>query len=219
MARPLPSGEISSRSAAVISIALLTGGLLALVLLTNALAAALAAGAALWYNGAYTYLKRATGFAAIPGGLVGAIPPAVGWTAAGGAPFSPEIISLMAFMFVWQVPHFWLLLLQHRRDYDRVGFPAVTNVFAPAQLERVVLSWILAAAVSPMIIPIAGGRAYPVLLLLLGLTALWLVPHAAMRLGRGNGATTAGDVYVRLNVHALLVLTSLSAGAILGGIS
>jgi protoheme IX farnesyltransferase len=215
--RPIPSGQMSAGRATALSAASLAGGLLGLLLCANLTAALLAAAAVIWYNGAYTYLKRVTVFAAVPGGLVGAIPPAVGWTAAGGTAFSPEIVALMVFMFIWQVPHFWLLLLRHSVDYDRAGLPAVTKVFSPEQLGRIIFVWILAAAVCPMIIPVAGGGAYLILPVVLGPTAIWLLPHAARHLGRKRGLEAAGAVYVRLNLYAILVLSSLSAGAILDG--
>lgn len=215
--RPIPSGEMSAGGATAVSLALLAVGLLGLILCSNLVAAALAAAAVIWYNGAYTYLKRVTSFAAVPGGVVGAIPPAVGWSAAGGSVFSPEIVALMVFMFIWQVPHFWLLLLRHNEDYERAGLPAVTKVFSSDQLGRIVLVWILAAAVCPLMIPVAGGGAYPLLPVLLGLTALWIVPYAARHLRGNSGREAAKAVYVRLNVYAILVLASLSAGAILDG--
>jgi protoheme IX farnesyltransferase len=67
----------------------------------------------------YTLLKRKTPFAIIPGSLVGAIPPAVGWVAAGGYLFDPQIIIISFFFFIWQIPHFWLLLLIFDKDYKQ----------------------------------------------------------------------------------------------------
>jgi hypothetical protein len=87
----------------------------------------------LWYNGVYTFLKRKSPFAAIPGAVIGAIPPAIGWICGKGAlSFDPQILALSFFFFIWQVPHFWLLLLNFGRDYEKAGFPSLTRIFNSA---------------------------------------------------------------------------------------
>jgi protoheme IX farnesyltransferase len=245
--RPIPAGLIGVRLALVFSVALTAAGSAALYTLAGPIPLGLALLAAAWYNGVYTYLKRYTGFAAIPGGVVGAIPPAVGWAAGGGSLLHPQILSLMVFMFIWQVPHFWLLLLNNGDDYDRAGLPSLTNVFPPRQLGRITFIWILAAAVSCMMVPLLGAARPAMVMLLLAGAGVWLLPSAAKHLGGSalsdesvptdraagaadgtcgaaggaaggaGGAGGAAAVYVRLNVYALLVLCALSAGGILNG--
>ena len=73
--------------------------------------------------------------------------------AAGGSLSDPRILALMLFMFIWQVPHFWLLMLNNREDYELAGLPSVTGVFTSSQLGRLSFTWIAAAAVSPLLIP------------------------------------------------------------------
>ena len=83
----------------------------------------------LWYNGIYTPLKKVNPLAIIPGSLVGAIPPAVGWVSAGGSISDPQIWIIASFFFIWQIPHFWLLLLVLDKDYQKAGFPTLTQIF------------------------------------------------------------------------------------------
>jgi protoheme IX farnesyltransferase len=213
--RPIPSRRMSVKAALVAALGLTATGSLLLLLEAPVLSFALAAFAAVWYNGVYTHLKRVTMFAAVPGGLIGALPPAVGWTAAGGALADPEILSLMVFMFVWQVPHFWLLLLRYREDYDRAGLPAVTRLFSPGQLKRIIFVWIVAAAVSPMLIAMSGGSGSVLPLFLLAGMALWLVRQASRHGSRAEAAVSTGSLYATLNAHAVLVLAVLSAGSVL----
>ncbi len=67
------------------------------------------------YAGIYTrYLKRATPQNIVIGGLSGALPPLLGWTAMTGS-LSPEPWLLVLIIFVWTPPHFWALAI-HRRD-------------------------------------------------------------------------------------------------------
>ena len=96
-------------------------------LMGHPLAALLGLITVVWYNGIYTPLKRVTAFAAIPGGVVGAIPPVIGWVSGGGDPTDARIIVVAFFFFVWQVPHFWLLLMRIGGDYERAGLPSLTG--------------------------------------------------------------------------------------------
>jgi protoheme IX farnesyltransferase len=215
--RPIPSGRIGVYPALMIALLLLGSGSLLLFLFSPLLTLGLATLAVAWYNGVYTYLKRRSMFAAVPGGLVGALPPAVGWTAAGGSLAQPEIISLMVFLFVWQVPHFWLLLLNHRKDYERAGLPSVFNLFSTRQMGRITFVWILAAAVSPMVIPMSGGNTPVVLLFILAAMAVWIGRGATRYVVSAGVGVPVRSLYITLNVYAVLVLSLLSAGGILGG--
>ena len=109
-----------------------------------------------WYNFVYTLLKRRTPFAIVPGSLVGAIPPAIGWAAAGGSLLDPQIIIIAFFFFIWQIPHFWLLLLVMDQDYQQAGFPTLTQIFNHAQLSRITFIWIVSTAVTGLLIPLFG---------------------------------------------------------------
>jgi protoheme IX farnesyltransferase len=99
-----------------------------------------------WYNGIYTYLKRKTAFAVVPGALTGAIPIFMGWTAGGGSLFAPEALFLAFFVFLWQMPHFWLLTLKYGNEYRRAGFPVLTDFFNEFQIKTVVMGWMIASS-------------------------------------------------------------------------
>ena len=126
--RPIPSGKVSVKDASLISLLLvLTGSIL---LSVNGMVPLLLSLLNLfWYNVVYTPLKKISPIAIIPGSLVGAIPPAVGWTSAGGSILDPQILIISFFFFIWQIPHFWLLLLVLGKDYEKAGFPTLTQLF------------------------------------------------------------------------------------------
>jgi heme o synthase len=135
---------------------LILSGSIVLILWTNLLALSLGLLNLVWYNFIYTFLKRKTPFAIVPGSLVGAIPPAIGWAAAGGSLVDPQIIIIAFFFFIWQIPHFWLLLLVMDKDYQQAGFPTLTQIFNHTQLSRITFIWIIATAVTGLMIPLFG---------------------------------------------------------------
>ncbi len=154
--RPIPSGRISAVNALIISLILIITGSLILITSYEILVVSLGLLNLLWYNFIYTYLKRSTPFAIIPGSLVGAIPPIIGWIAAGGTLLEPQIIIISFFFFIWQIPHFWLLLLVLDKDYLQAGFPTLTQIFTKKQLSRITFIWISSTAVTGLMIPLFG---------------------------------------------------------------
>lgn len=154
--RPIPSNRISSINAFKIALILILSGSIVLLLGSNLLATGFGLLNLIWYNFIYTYLKRKTPFAIVPGSLVGAIPPVIGWVAAGGSLVDPQIAVIAFFFFIWQIPHFWLLLLVLDKDYRQAGFPTLTEVFNREQLSRITFVWIIATAVTGMLIPLFG---------------------------------------------------------------
>lgn len=154
--RPIPSGRISFRNALFICLFFVLSGSITLLFGSNLLALGLGLLNLIWYNFIYTLLKRKTPFAIVPGSLVGAIPPVIGWVAAGGSLLDPQITVIAFFFFIWQIPHFWLLLLVLDKDYRQAGFPTLTQVFSREQLSRITFVWIIATAVSGLMIPLFG---------------------------------------------------------------
>lgn len=111
-------------------------------------------GITLVYNGAYTPLKRVTSFALLPGALVGAMPPLLGWMAAGGDPRDPVAILLYGVYVLWQVPHFWLRAQRERIHYQRAGLPVPPAQFAAARYAGLLRVWYHAYAVAVLMLPV-----------------------------------------------------------------
>ena len=82
--RPLPSGRISRTHAAVWASASGLSGVALLAAGTNCVTATLGAATLGLYTLAYTPMKQRTPLNTWVGAVVGAIPPVMGWTAAGG---------------------------------------------------------------------------------------------------------------------------------------
>jgi protoheme IX farnesyltransferase len=155
--RPLPSGRISPAAATGLALALLATGMFLLgISAAGWPAVALGAAAVVWYNLVYTPLKRVSAFASVPGALVGALPPAIGWTAGGGDFLAPVNIALMGLLFVWQVPHFWFLLLLHGDDYERAGYPTPRKYLSHLHFVRVTCLWFYATLGLTVMLPLFG---------------------------------------------------------------
>lgn len=79
------------------------------------------------YNGLYTYLwKKKWAFGAVPGAIPGALPPVIGYLAHAGSKLSdPDLFYLFMILFLWQMPHFWILAIKLKDDYAAGGVPVL----------------------------------------------------------------------------------------------
>ena len=152
--RPIPSGKISLLNAWIISIAFTLVGLLMLYFIFDATTALLGLINLVWYNIIYTNLKRISSFAVVPGSMVGAIPALMGWTAAGGYVFDSTIIFIAFFLFIWQIPHFWLLMLKYGKEYEEAGFKTINQAVNAPNLKLIIFAWVLATSFSSIIVPL-----------------------------------------------------------------
>jgi protoheme IX farnesyltransferase len=210
MRRPIPSGRMRARTALGIALGLIAAG--ATCLAPNPVAMLLGWFTVIWYNGVYTPLKRVSAFAAIPGGVVGAIPPVIGWVAAGGSPADPRILAVAFFFFVWQVPHFWLLLLRIGDDYARAGLPTLTRMFTRDQFARIIYVWMIATAVACVSMPMFGVASPAWAFAGLAVASVWLGWHATTMV-RSHGRVLA---FHQINVYAMLVIAVLSLSVLVG---
>jgi protoheme IX farnesyltransferase len=130
-----------------------------------------------WYLGVYTPLKRRTPLALAVGGLCGALPPIIGWVSAGGGPTDYRVMLLAGFLYLWQVPHFWLLQQGHAEDYRRAGLPLFTPC-CRVGFSGIWQIWIVALVAGALLLPVFGIISAPIapwytaVILLLGLLVL-----------------------------------------------
>jgi protoheme IX farnesyltransferase len=208
--RPIPSCRISSKNALAISVVFILSGSLVLLIGSNLLAFSLALLNLFWYNFIYTLLKRKSSFAIIPGSLVGAIPPIIGWVAGGGALLDPQILAIAFFFFVWQIPHFWLLLLVLDKDYQQAGFPTLTQVFSQDQLSRITFIWIVSTAVTGFMITLFGLVSDFWVSLALFISSLWLTLKAFNLLADTEDFSVFRLTFGYINYFALFVVFLIS---------
>lgn len=151
--RPIPSGRISPLGALIMAIGLSVVGSAMIFISGGLLAMSLGVLALIWYNFIYTPLKKLTPFAVIPGSVIGSLPPMVGWVAAGGDLFDPRAIVMAFFFFIWQVPHFWLLMLKYGKQYEEAGFPSLERYYSERHIRWVTFLWTFSTAISALMLP------------------------------------------------------------------
>lgn len=209
--RPLPSGRVSLSFAIVTAVILSLTGLVFLLLTKSVLAASIGLLTLLWYNLVYTPLKRITPFAVLPGAIIGALPPLIGWTAAGGNVIDPEIILISMFLFIGQMPHYWLLLMKVGDEFRDAGLPVITSLFSKTQLRNISFSWIFSAAIAVAVFPVfhiiySTWLAY----LLLAVIAIFLVIMFILSF-RGEIMEHWKKAFVTVNLFYLFIILLLIA--------
>ena len=152
--RPLPSGKISLKSAWLIALSFFAYGAFILIASFPIIVFLTSFMTLLSYNIIYTPLKKVTAFAVVPGSLVGALPPYIGWFAGGGDWANGQIFWVALFFFIGQIPHFWLLLLMFGKEYEMAGFPSLHSVFNDNQIKRLSFTWILATIATALVVAI-----------------------------------------------------------------
>ena len=148
--RPLPAKKLNLKHSWIFFFFSLLAGLALIYTTGNIKAAAISLFTLLWYNGIYTYSKRITAFAVVPGALTGALPPLIGWVAAGGGIWDKPIIFLEFLFFAGQVPHFWILILKYGNEYRDAGIPSLVNVFSRRQINRLTFIWVILSVIAAL---------------------------------------------------------------------
>ena len=121
--RPLPDGRLTTKNAITFAVSIAVIGFVVLYGLVNPLTAWLTLSGLVGYSFVYTmYLKRATPQNITIGGLAGAIPPLLGWTAMTNEVHSHALL-LVLIVFTWTPPHFWALAIHRKDEYAKVNIP------------------------------------------------------------------------------------------------
>jgi protoheme IX farnesyltransferase len=173
--RPIPQGRVDQKQAAVFAAVIGVAGMLILLIWVNALSAWLTLASFVGYAFIYTgYLKRATPQNIVIGGLSGAMPPLLGWSAVTGT-VEPGALILVLIIFAWTPPHFWALAIHRKEEYAKTGIPMlpVTHGEHVTKLHIILYTIIM---ILITLLPYLTGMSGPIYLLaavVLGLGFLW----------------------------------------------
>lgn len=210
--RPIPTDMVEKSHALYIAVSLIVTGVFIMLLSGGWMVAGLGLFALVWYNLVYTNLKQVTAFAAVPGAIVGAIPPAIGWVAGGGSLHDYALMPICFFFFMWQVPHFWFLLFSHEEDYKTSELPALVKIFNREQFGRIAIIWTMATAVSLFLIPLFGIMLSDIAMLLLVLASVWLIWCGLRHLQKRNETYAHYTAFKAMNMYMLIVMAILNIG-------
>jgi len=187
--RPLPSGRLQPCEALAFGLAIALAGIMYLYAAVNPLSALVTSAISLLYLGGYTPMKRFTWLCHMVGGVPGALPPVIGWTAARGT-LGPEPFVLFGIMLLWQLPHSLSIARIYQADYARAGLsllPLERPGGNPVNAVMVTAAGLLVGfGTVPTWMGFAGW-AYMVVALMLG---LWML-YRAIRLMCGDKTAAA----------------------------
>jgi heme o synthase len=207
--RPVPAKKIKLAHAIIFFIINLFAGTVIIYSTSNVSAALTGLITIIWYNGIYTYTKRLTAFAVVPGAVTGALPPLIGWLAAGGQAWDKPIIFLGFLFFTGQIPHFWLLMLKYGEEYEKAGIPSLTKVLIRAQINRLTFTWVVVCAIAALFLCFFEIFRSEMIMLILLTASLYLVWQFKDILKDSGEKFNYRKYFILLNSYFLLVLILL----------
>ena len=213
--RPLPAGRITEHGVIGVTLAYSIPGSLLLYFGAEMQGMLLGWLAFFWYNVVYTYLKRYTAWAVIPGSLIGSIPPLIGWVSAGGSLVDPMVVPIAAFFFIWQVPHFWLLIMKHGKEYESAGFPSLSRIMNPVQMGRMIFLWVAGTALITVIFTLIGPMDSLISKAGSWISSAWLVLTFIPILKHSLEKFKPGMYFMKINYFVLLVVVFMCLDKIL----
>jgi protoheme IX farnesyltransferase len=208
--RPIPRGIIAPGSAFVVGWVLCIAGLMILFKLVNGYSAFLGLATIVAYLAIYTPAKRWSRWNTELGAISGALPPLIGWAAAGR--LNPGVgWSLFAIMFTWQMPHFFAIAWTYRKDYAAAGMPMLSVVDpSGTKVSRWTFIWtvlLVASSAMPTLLGYCSWYYFSAALLL----GLWFLRAAFLFLDPARRDTQARKVFFISIAYLPLLLTLLVA--------
>jgi len=207
--RVLPMGKLSEKEAMIFGIVISAAGFFVLWFGNNPLTAGLGLLTLLTYILVYTPLKQKTFTNTWFGGITGALPPVMGWTAARGQ-LEWEVLPIFALLYFWQLPHFFAIAWMYRDDYKRGGFKMLSHYDQTGQktaVQMLINCGMLYAASLAVFYVNQGSIVY-----LAGASALGLVFFAVIALfykestvGNARKVFLASIIYLPLLIGILVL--------------
>jgi len=208
--RPIAAGRMSPRTGVVISVVLILISFILIYSLLGLTGINFFAFAFIWYNLMYTPMKKRSALAVVPGAVLGVIPPAIGWLVAGHSLFELEFYTLAAFYFIWQVPHFWLLVMLFHGDYKDGGYPTAMRLFGEGTLQRLTYVWLNLTIFAGVFMVYTFNVYSMVTIGLITLLGIWAFITSLQLLKKEFKLTDARAIFWKINAAFLGTIILLS---------
>jgi protoheme IX farnesyltransferase len=205
--RPIPQGRVDPLQAGIFAAVIGLAGMAILMLWVNPLSAWLTLASFIGYAFIYTgYLKHATPQNIVIGGLAGAMPPLLGWSAVTGT-IEADAVVLVLIIFAWTPPHFWALAIHRKEEYAKSGVPMLP-VTHGERVTKIHITVYTAILVVMSVIPYFSGMSsllYLAAALALGAGFMFW----SLKLMRNPAPSTAMDTFKYSIVYLALLFVAL----------
>ncbi len=207
--RPIASGRMTPRTGLIIGAVLILLSFALIYSLLGLTGINIFMFAFIWYNAMYTPLKKKSALAVVPGAILGVIPPAIGWLVAGNSLMELEFMALALYFFIWQVPHFWLLVMLFHGDYKDGGYPTAMRLFGQASLQRLTFVWLI-FTIQAGIFLVWVYEPYMATKLFAALVGIWAFISSFELLKESFELKNARSVFWKINAAFLGIIILLS---------
>ncbi len=154
--RPLHSGRMSVLQASIWASLFIISGTAVLLIFTNPVCVSLGIFNAMWYNLVYTPLKKISVWAVFAGTITGIIPYFMGVLAATNQIPNAADYFIGFYMFLWQIPHFFLLISKYGKEYEQAGLASITQKSTTEKIVLISYLWMIASCIASLLIPLFG---------------------------------------------------------------
>ncbi len=201
--RPIVTGKISVTSATVFASFLFIAGSALILYFNNFLTWALTFGTWIFYAFFYTKVLKFSGSQNIViGGLAGAMPPLLGWTAVVGS-IDPLPLLLVLLIFIWTPPHFWALAINKKDEYAKAGIPMMPVVKGIEYTKIQILLYSILLMVVSLLLFATGFFGY---LYLIGAAILGgIFIQKSWKLKQSTGADNSMSLFLYSIVYLTLI--------------
>jgi len=207
--RPIAAGRMTPRTGYIISAILIILSMILIYSLIGLTGVNIFMFAFIWYNAMYTPLKKKSALAVVPGAILGVIPPAIGWLMAGSSLMELDFIALALYFFIWQVPHYWLLVMLFHGDYKDAGYPTAMRLFGQASLQRLTFVW-LVFTIQAGIFLVSVFEPYMTSIILTVMVGIWAFISPLELLKSNFVLANARSVFWKINASFLAIIIILS---------
>ena len=208
--RPIAAGRMLPRTGVMIAVVLIFISFVLIYTLLGLTGINFFAFAFIWYNLMYTPLKKRSALAVVPGAVLGVIPPAIGWLVAGHSLFEIEFIAIAVYYFIWQVPHFWLLVMLFHGDYKDGGYPTAMRLFGEGTLQRLTFVWLVLTIHAGIFLVYTFNVYSYVTVVLSVILGIWAFVTAMKLLKKEFQLSDARSIFWKINASFLGIIILLS---------